>query len=236
VSTPRETHVFKPESNSISHIDAAMVAGVATNVSTIAMSNIARRVPRIANKSTSTYTDSSFAVQVTMNEVLLIDVDQALGVPVLVGEPWNPRNVEAWQEKQIVAADINASQITLALTGGILVLLNLDANDRFHLVAYVVYNFITIDFTLVLTATKTLAVIYLLSLVCRRILQAFIPPFLSSVFGSQIPCTYYHSVTLAVHSNSSARVHPSLLCPILFCFTTLDQAMMLITPIIGHIF
>jgi DNA damage-binding protein 1 len=99
------------------------------------MSNIAKRVPKTSGKSTSTYADSSFVVQVTTNEVLLIDVDQSLGIPVIIGKPWTPRSVEAWQDKQIVAASINASQIMLALSGGVLVLLNLDQNDRLHLQA-----------------------------------------------------------------------------------------------------
>lgn len=137
ISTPNQSDIFKLGGlDSISHIDAAG-SGFSTLFPTLAMSNLVKWTPATAARPNVTYTDSSFVAQVTTNEVLLFDFDQALGIPIACGESWSPKKTKDWQNKRIVAASINASQILLALSGGILVLLKVDERDQLQLKAYV---------------------------------------------------------------------------------------------------
>ena len=92
---------------------------------TIALANVRRR-ERIGN--TSTYVDSPWIVQVTARAVLLLEYDLVQQTFVQVGRPWVPQDYESkWTSKEIVAASINPSQIVIALSGGVVALLNTDA-------------------------------------------------------------------------------------------------------------
>lgn len=133
VSTPRETHMFRMSSDSATRLDVGTAIGLSHKTPTIVMSNLAKRVPKSVGKSVTTYVNSSFAAQVTSHEVLLLNIHPSLTFPVLIGDPWTPNKVDGWEGKEISAASINASQVALALSGGILVVLNVDEEDQLRL-------------------------------------------------------------------------------------------------------
>lgn len=108
---------------------------------TLALSNFRKRV--LIGK-TSTYQNSSYVVQVTPKGVYLLDYDLPLGEYAQVGKPWTPDNflegdggVRSRETLEIVAASINASQITVALNGGRLAIVVLNERDELSLSKYV---------------------------------------------------------------------------------------------------
>ena len=101
---------------------------------TLAVSNIQRRIPGTQG-TPSVYVDSSLVVQVVPEGLLLLDYDPGLREYTRIGDLWilekfSDGNVASWANREIVAADINASQVVIALNHGRLVQLMLDG-DRF---------------------------------------------------------------------------------------------------------
>lgn len=127
VSTLQETHVLRFEDD-----HRAMVSSVGgsdkgfLSSRTLAVSNIQRRIP--GNGSTpSAYVDSSLVVQVVPEGLLILDYDSSLREYTRIGDLWTldkfaDDNAANW-DREIVAADINASQVVIALNHGRLVLL-----------------------------------------------------------------------------------------------------------------
>ena len=97
---------------------------------TLAVSNIQRRI----QGPPSAYVDSSLVVQVVPEGLLLLNYDPGLREHSRVGDLWKLDKISdgysSWAGREIVAADINASQVIVALSRGNLVQLNLDG-DRF---------------------------------------------------------------------------------------------------------
>lgn len=84
------------------------------------------------------YTDSGLVVQVTETEVVVTDYDETLGTHAEVGR-WTPD-----QQRRIVGASISASQVTLALTEGIVIVGNLrDTDDRFNVARLVEESYVS---------------------------------------------------------------------------------------------
>jgi DNA damage-binding protein 1 len=85
-------------------------------------------------------------IQVTPKRAVLLDFQISLGEYIQVGQGWTPERMADnplwdhlnWKGREVVAASINPSQVALALSGSILVLLNLSANDEFNVVRFVV--------------------------------------------------------------------------------------------------
>jgi len=132
VSTLQETHVFRFEGDQrtvVSSVGGSDKGFLSSR--TLAVSNIQRRIPGPP----STYLDSSLVVQVVPEGLLLLDYDYSLREYTRIGDLWTPDkfsdgNTASWANREIVAADINASQVVIALDHGRLVLLILDG-DRF---------------------------------------------------------------------------------------------------------
>lgn len=125
--------MFRISSDSVVHLDLDAAIGLAHKTKTIAMSNISKRVPKSAGKPVTTYVDSSFVVQVTSQDVRLLHLNPSSDVPVLNRDPWSPNQVSGWADREIFSASINASQVVLALSGGILVVLNVDESDQLRM-------------------------------------------------------------------------------------------------------
>ncbi|KAL6302826.1 mono-functional DNA-alkylating methyl methanesulfonate N-term-domain-containing protein [Sparassis latifolia] len=133
-STLRETYVFRLDAHdAIIRLDPSADGFVGTSP-TLAVRNIPRRVTTTnTGRSTSSYVDSSLVVQVTPEKVHLVNYDQALGLFSVVGTGWDPNSAHpAHRQRSIVAADLNASQFVVGLSGGRLVLLNLGESDQFQ--------------------------------------------------------------------------------------------------------
>ena len=135
VSTLHETHVLRLEDDKGTLVSC--VGGSAKGFMssrTLAVSNIQRRIPKDGSTG-STYVDSSLVVQVVPKGLLLLDYDSSLREYTRIGDLWtldkfSDANSASWADREIVAADINASQVVIALNRGRLVLLILDG-DRF---------------------------------------------------------------------------------------------------------
>lgn len=134
VSTLQETLVFRFEDD-----QGTMISGVGgsdkgfLSSRTLAVSNIQRRI-RGDGSTPSAYVDSSLVVQVVPEGLLLLNYDSSLREYTRIGDLWtldkfSDSNAASWN-REIVAADINASQVVIALEHGRLVLLILDG-DRF---------------------------------------------------------------------------------------------------------
>ncbi|THG98601.1 hypothetical protein EW026_g3605 [Hermanssonia centrifuga] len=130
VSTLQGTLLFRIDGReTFTHLDASL-AGFLTDTPTLASANIAKRVT-VNNK--STYIDSHFVVQVTSTCVTLIEYDSALQVFDRTRETWVPeQHNPLWKSKEIVAASLNSSQFLVALSGGTIVLLNLNETGKFQ--------------------------------------------------------------------------------------------------------
>ncbi|EPQ54734.1 hypothetical protein GLOTRDRAFT_116530 [Gloeophyllum trabeum ATCC 11539] len=127
-STPTQTHVFRIDG---AEVFTSTAGGFATDTRTLAVGNLARRM-RKPGQAGSSYSDSPLVVQVTPGKVILSEFDQALGTFSRTGEEWVPQSLKE-RHGEIVAASVNASQVVLGLSGGRLVVLNLDDNDKFNL-------------------------------------------------------------------------------------------------------
>ncbi|KAH7885105.1 CPSF A subunit region-domain-containing protein [Phlebopus sp. FC_14] len=135
VSTLHDTYVFRFDDD----YDTGMSSvgdskGIMTSCRTLAISNILRR-SRKNDQGPSTYTDSSLVVQVVPTGLLLLNYDSGTREYSRIGDLWTldkfaDANAASWAGREIVAADVNASQVVIALNYGRLVLLNLDG-DRF---------------------------------------------------------------------------------------------------------
>ncbi|KAF9236524.1 CPSF A subunit region-domain-containing protein [Melanogaster broomeanus] len=135
LSTLHETHVFRFDDergtvvSSVGSHNSFM-----TSCRTLAVSNILRRIPKDGSTG-SAYKDSSLVVQVVPEGLLLLNYDRDMRMYTRIGGLWTldrfaDGDVRGWAGREIVAADINASQVVIALNYGRLVLLNLDG-DRF---------------------------------------------------------------------------------------------------------
>ena len=131
VSTLQETYVFRFEDDkgtTVSSVGGSDKGFLSSR--TLAVSNIQRRIPGPP----SAYVDSSLVVQVVPEGLLLLNYDPGLREYTRVGDLWTLDKFSdgnsSWAGREIVAADINASQIVIALSRGRLVQLNLDG-DRF---------------------------------------------------------------------------------------------------------
>ena len=136
VSTLRETLVFAfGEKDSITHLDPS-IASFSTHVPTLAVRNILRRqLSTNFGRTVSTYVDSSLVVQITPEGAQLMEYDHTLGQFSKTGQGWYPKTAGAdYSRREVVAAAMNASQIILGLSGGVLAILNLAQNDTLHLV------------------------------------------------------------------------------------------------------
>lgn len=131
VSTLHETHVLRFEDDkptTVSSVGGSEKGFLSSR--TLAVSNIQRRIPKDGS---STYVDSSLVVQVVPEGLLLLDYDSSLREYTRIGSLWTldkfaDGNTANWAGREIVAADINASQVVIALNYGRLVQLNLDGN------------------------------------------------------------------------------------------------------------
>jgi DNA damage-binding protein 1 len=97
---------------------------------TLAASNVARRLKNHTGR--TSYEDSSLVVQVTEEEVLLLEYDEVLQTHSVLTS-WSPdEQGEEWAGRKIVAAALNPSQFVLGLSRKRLVLLNLSENNAFQ--------------------------------------------------------------------------------------------------------
>lgn len=130
VSTPRETHLFRVDEDEgrLWYMDPITVSGLVTNQPTLALANVMRRLPGMSGS--SAYSDSSFVVQVTPAGISALEMDPELGTTSLIGS-LNLEEINAWKDKRVVAASINASQVVIALDGGVIASFSL--NEHGHL-------------------------------------------------------------------------------------------------------
>lgn len=139
VSTPRESLLFRFNSPATVTRLNPEVAGLTLDKPTIALANIRKRLLKGGK---STYSDSSCIVQVTAGAVTLVEYDSQLEMFHRVGPSWTPGSQEsAWMGRRIVAASINPSQIVVALSGGAVVLLNLNDDGHLSFVQYVYHSY-----------------------------------------------------------------------------------------------
>ena len=119
VSTPRETHLFRVDEDEerLWYMDPITVSGLTTNLPTLALANIMRRLPGVSGA--SAYGDSSFVVQVTPAGISVLEMDPELGTTSLTGSLILGES-DTWKDKRVVAASVNASQVVIALDGGVM--------------------------------------------------------------------------------------------------------------------
>jgi DNA damage-binding protein 1 len=135
VSTLQETHVLRFEGDQgtmVSNVGGSDKGFLSSR--TLAVSNIQRRIPGTPG-TPSAYVDSSLVVQVVPEGLLLLDYDFSLREYTRIGDLWtldkfSDGNTASWANREIVAADINPSQVVIALNHGRLVQLILDG-DKF---------------------------------------------------------------------------------------------------------
>ena len=101
---------------------------------TLAASNVARRFKNTSGR--TSYEDSPFVVQVTEDNVLLLEYDNVLQVHSVLTS-WSP-TVQGgdWTGRKIVAAALNPSQFVLGLSRKRLVVLNLSEDNKFQIFRY----------------------------------------------------------------------------------------------------
>ena len=118
VSTPRETHLFRVDEDEerLWYMDPITVSGLVTNQPTLALANVMRRLPGVSGA--SAYGDSSFVAQVTPAGIFVLEMDPELGTTSSIGSILVEDS--AWKGKRVVAASINASQVIIALDGGVI--------------------------------------------------------------------------------------------------------------------
>ena len=98
-----------------------------TNYPTLAVGNIRGRIRKNAVPSQDTtvdYVDSPLVVQITSLGAMLYEYDMALGQYLKQDDSWILDKTK-YKGRKVVAADMNASQFILGLTGGRIVFLNL---------------------------------------------------------------------------------------------------------------
>jgi len=110
---------------------------IVLSLPTLALSNILRRrkngTGRIIYDGTS-----GLVVQVTQESLVVLEYNLSTLEYIQTGESWMPERLLGTPDlyvnaqTKIVAASINSSQSLLALTGGVIVLLNLSENDKLN--------------------------------------------------------------------------------------------------------
>jgi len=130
VSTPRETHLFRVDEDEgrLWYMDPITVSGLFTDQPTLALANVMRRLP--GKSGASAYGDSSFVVQVTPVGISVLEMDPELGTSSFIGS-LILAETPTWKDKRVVAASINASQVVIALDGGVIASFGL--NEHGHL-------------------------------------------------------------------------------------------------------
>lgn len=130
VSTSRETHLFRVDEDEerLWYMDPITVSGLTTNQPTLALANVMQRLPGMSGA--SAYGDSSFVVQVTPVEISVLEMDPELGTTSFIGAIVF-RESDAWKDKTAVSASVNASQVVIALEGGVIASFTL--NEHGHL-------------------------------------------------------------------------------------------------------
>ncbi len=138
VSTLQSTSLFRIRgvdgAPSLSYIEGDALSGLRVDTPTLAFANVARRV-KVGN-SPATYENSSLAVQVTARGVFLLEMDPVMGSYAEVNR-WIPEGQGTFGERQrdIVAASVNPSQVTVALHGGKLMLLSITEKNELRLLS-----------------------------------------------------------------------------------------------------
>ena len=129
VSTPRETHLFRVDENEerLWYMDPITVGGLVTSQPTLALANVMRRIPGMSG--TSAYGDSSSVIQITPVGISVLEMDRELGTTTSVGSLVLEENA-VWKGKRVVATSINASQVVIALEGGVIASFALDENGH----------------------------------------------------------------------------------------------------------
>ncbi|KAG2010117.1 pre-mRNA-splicing factor rse1, variant 2 [Coprinopsis cinerea AmutBmut pab1-1] len=113
-------------------LDSTAARDFITDQPTVALANVRKRVS-VERK--SVYRDCNWVVQVTDNVVNLLEHDVVLG-GFNKRASWSPPSSVAPRPVEIVAADINPTQVVLALSGGRLVVLrHNEEGTAFELVA-----------------------------------------------------------------------------------------------------
>ena len=130
VSTPRETHLFRVDEDEerLWYMDPITVSGLTATQPTLALANVMRRLPGMSGA--SAYGDSSFVVQVTPVGISVLEMDPELGTASFIGAIVL-RESDTWKDRTVVAASVNASQVVIALDGGVIASFNL--NEHGHL-------------------------------------------------------------------------------------------------------
>ena len=129
VSTARDTHLFRVDEDEerLWYMDPITVSGLTTKQPTLALSNVMRRL--LGASGASAYGDSSFVVQVTPVEISVLEMDPELGTTSFIGSIIL-RESDTWKDKRVVAASVNASQVVVALDGGVIVSFNLSEHGH----------------------------------------------------------------------------------------------------------
>lgn len=107
-------------------MDPIIVSGLTANQPTLALANVMRRVPGMSGA--SAYVDSPFVVQVTPVGVSVLEMDPELGNTSFIGSLILEES--PWKNKRVVAASVNASQVVIALEGGVILYFNLDEHGH----------------------------------------------------------------------------------------------------------
>lgn len=130
VSTPRATYLFRVDEDEgrLWYMDPITVGGLVTNKPTLALANVMRRVPGMSGA--SAYGDSPYVVQVTPAGISVLEMDRELGTALSIGS-LILKETTRWKEKRVVATSLNASQVVIALDGGVIASFTLD--ERGHL-------------------------------------------------------------------------------------------------------
>ena len=129
VSVLQETYVFRFEDDkgtTVSSVGGSDKCFLSSQTS--AVSNIQWRIPGLL----SAYVDSSLVVQIVPEGLLLLNYDPLLREYTRVGDLWTLDKISngnsSWAGRAVVAADMNASQVVIALSSGRLVQFNLDGD------------------------------------------------------------------------------------------------------------
>lgn len=116
VSTVNETHLFQINdqgaNTTFQRVESAPYGGLIMKKPTIAFSNFHKRQD-------GKYVDSSLIVQVVATGAFLLEWDVTLGY-YMERAAWKVENTASYDAKpsEIVAANVNGSQVALALSGG----------------------------------------------------------------------------------------------------------------------
>lgn len=132
VSTPRETHLFRVDEDEerLWYMDPITVSGLVTDQPTLALANVMQRLPGMSGA--SAYGDSSFVVQATPVGVSVLEMDPELGTTSFIGSVALGER-DAWKDKRVVAASINASQVVIALDGGVIASFSLNGHGHLQI-------------------------------------------------------------------------------------------------------